>query len=87
MIYQVVSVHDRAAAAFGRPIFVASLGQAIRSFQDELNRNAPDNQMHHHPDDFDMFHLGTFNEENGTFTNLDEPDPIAIGKQLITKGA
>lgn len=86
MILQVVSVHDRAADAFGRPIFTATTGQAIRSFQDEINRAAPENEMNRHPDDFDLYLLATFDDNSGTFTNVDNgPHQLAIGKQL--KGA
>lgn len=82
MIYHVVSVYDRAADAFGRPIFVAALGQAIRSFQDEINRDAQDNPMSQHPDDFDLFYLGQFDDASGKFENNAEPKQLAIGKQL-----
>lgn len=82
MIYQIVSVHDRAANGYGRPIFVAALGQAIRSFQDEINRAAADNEMSRHPDDFDLFHLGTFNDDTGQLASLPAPMQIAIGKQM-----
>ena len=40
----VVSIKDRAADAYGRPFYVPSVGVAIRSFQDEVNRAAEDNQ-------------------------------------------
>lgn len=82
MIYQLVSVYDKATGAHGRPIFVATTGQAIRSFQDEINRPAPDNEMNRHPDDFRLYHLGTFDDSTGQFTNLEKPIQLAIGSQL-----
>lgn len=82
MIYEIVSVHDRAAAAYGRPIFTQTTGQAIRSFQDEINRNAPDNTMFAHPEDFVLFHLGNFDDATGTFNNVLAPAQLAYGKQL-----
>lgn len=84
MIYQVVSVYDRAADAFGRPVFALALGQAIRSFQDEINRNERDNTMHAHPEDYDLFHLGEFDDATGKFTNLPDIKQLAIGKQMST---
>lgn len=83
MIYTVVSVRDRAANAFGRPAFVTAAGAGIRSFQDELNRAGADNVMNQHPDDFDLFELGVFNDETGKFVLFDEPKQIAVGKQLV----
>lgn len=83
MKLEIVAIHDRAADAFGRPISVNALGQAIRSFQDEINRPAENNEMNRHPDDYDLFHLGTYDDNTGELTSLEEPKQIAIGKQLV----
>ena len=76
------SMKDRAADAFARPMFVPSIGVAIRSFSDEINRQADDNQLYQHPDDFDLYDLGVFDDSNGKFELHDEPKQIAIGKQV-----
>lgn len=81
MKYIVVSVRDRAADAYGRPFFVAALGQAIRSFTDEVNKKGPDNTIGSHPEDFDLYHLGTFDDATGTF-ECGTPRQIAIGKDV-----
>lgn len=67
---QVVAVRDSAMDAFARPFFVPTTALAVRSFSDEVNRQAADNQMHVHPEDFELVHLATFNEETGEFVNL-----------------
>ncbi|AXH74631.1 MAG: nonstructural protein [Microviridae sp.] len=68
MKMQVVSVLDVAAQAYGRPAFCAALGAATRSFVDEVNR-APtpgnDNVLFSHPEDFQLFHIGEFDDFNG----------------------
>lgn len=84
MKINVYAVRDRAMDGFLRPIFVQSDGVAIRSFVDELNRAAPDNAMYAHPDDYDLYYLGTFHEETGTF-NTQPPKQIAIGKQVAIR--
>lgn len=61
----VCSVKDRALDAFSRPFFVPSVGVAERSFQDEV-RN-PESEMSKHPEDYDLYLLGTFDEAMGTF--------------------
>lgn len=53
-VQYVVAVKDRAVGAFGRPFVVPSVPAAVRSFTDEVNRSAVDNQMYQHPDDFDL---------------------------------
>lgn len=82
MIFNIVALHDRAANAYARPYYVQALGQAIRSFLDELNRDAAENPMYKHPDDFNLYHLGYYDEDHGTFENLPQPHKIADGKQL-----
>ena len=48
----ICAVRDSAADVFGRPYFVPTAGVAIRSFTDEVNRGADDNQFYKHPKDF-----------------------------------
>ena len=82
MINVIVSVKDRAADAFGRPAFVPSIGLAIRSFSDEVNRDSADNQMFHHSDDFDLYELGSFDDSTGIITMLDVPKVVSLGKSV-----
>lgn len=82
MIYFVCSVHDAAIGAFGRPAFVASMGQAIRSFTDEVNRGAEDNVMFKHPEDVSLYHLGTFDDGTGLFELVQVPRRICEGKSV-----
>lgn len=76
------SVKDRAADAYGRPMFVPSVGVAIRSFSDEVNRDDPDNQLNKHPDDFDLYELGEFDDNTGLFALHDQPKLLSLGKQV-----
>ena len=69
------SVKDRAADAYGRPMFVPSTGVAIRSFSDEINRAADDNQLYNHPNDFDLY-------EFGIFEIYEQPKLLSLGKQV-----
>jgi hypothetical protein len=76
------SVKDRAADAYGRPMFVPSIGVAIRSFSDEINRSAADNQLHNHPDDFDLYEFGEFDDNTGLFNLYEQPKLLSLGKQV-----
>ena len=82
MKLNICSVKDRAADAYGRPMFVPSIGVAIRSFTDEVNRNDPENNLHNHPDDFDLYDLGVFDDQTGMFTLHDQPTQLCLGKQV-----
>lgn len=77
MRWIVVSVRDSAVDAFNRPAFVPALGAATRSFQDEVNREHADNVMYHHPEDYELFELGVFDDSIGSFSMLDRPRSVA----------
>jgi len=76
------SVKDRAADAYARPMFVPSTGVAIRSFSDEINRQAEDNQFYNHPDDFDLYEFGEFDDNTGQFNLYEQPKLLSLGKQV-----
>lgn len=82
MMNVICSVKDRAADAFGRPLFVPSVGLAIRSFSDEVNRDSADNQMFHHSDDFDLYELGTFDDSTGIIECHESPKLLTLGKSV-----
>ena len=85
MIYKVVSIRDRASDLYSAPIFVASLGAAIRSFGDEVNRKAENNQLNSHPEDFDLYLIGEWNDESAAFGGGNIVKQIAIGKDYKAK--
>ena len=49
-----------------------TIGVAVRSFADEVNRKSDDNQMFRHPDDFELWSLGGFDDETGEFHAVDK---------------
>lgn len=83
----VCAVRDRATDCFARPMFVQALGQAVRSFSDEINRVEQDNMLHKHPEDFDLFELGTFDDSDASFELLEKPRQVAIGKDVVRHAA
>lgn len=80
----VVAVRDRSADIFTAPSFVPNLGSAIRGFGDEVNRAAENNLFYHHPEDFDLYSLGTYDDATGTF-DCGVPKQIAVGKDFVSK--
>ena len=83
MLQFIVSVKDRAADVFNRPFFVPHRNVAIRDFTDEVNRSAADNQLNKHPDDFDLYFLGQFDDNSGTFTMEESPLVLVRGKDVL----
>lgn len=82
MKLNICCVKDRAAEAYGRPMFVPSTGVAIRSFSDEINRSDSDNQLFNHPDDFDLYEFGVFDDNTGLFELHSQPKLLTLGKQV-----
>lgn len=80
MRYVVVSIYDRAVAAYSRPAFVRSEGEAIRVFSDEVNRAVPDNPMHVHPEHFVLFFCGYWFDDAAKFV----PPEGGIATELIS---
>lgn len=83
MILKIVAIRDRAADVFGQPNFVTSIGGAIRSFSDEINNKREGNTLNQHPEDFDLFELGDYDDASASFDLLPQPRQIAIGKDCV----
>lgn len=85
MRYKVLAIRDRAIDSYGQPFYSSSVGGAVRSFSDEINRSAENNQLNKHPEDFDLFLLGEFDDQTGEFDST-RPAQVAVGKDLLVKG-
>jgi hypothetical protein len=86
MRYKVLAIRDRAIDAYGQPFYSASVGGAVRSFSDEINNTREGNQLNQHPEDFDLFLLGEFDDNTGEF-DITRPAQVAVGKDLLIKGS
>lgn len=82
MKYVIAAVRDAKSELFGRPFFTQGIGTAMRSFEDEVNRNSDDNTMHHHPDDFSLWHLGYYEDTDGTF-EVNPPKMLSTAREAI----
>ena len=79
---QMFTIYDRKAEAYAQPVFYPSTGAAIRAFADAVNK--PGNDFSAHPEDFMLFHIGSFNEDTAEFINL-EKGKIQIADALNLK--
>lgn len=82
MITQIFCSRDLKADAFGQPFTSQSIGVAERSFIDEVNRADVNNPLYNHPEDFQLFHLGSFNDSDGSFDLIIPPRLIASGSNV-----
>lgn len=80
-VMKIVVVKDRATEAFGQPFFVKHVNEALRSFADEVNRDG--SSLAAHPDDYDLYVVGEFDDQAGTVGVSDGPVIVARGKDLV----
>lgn len=67
----ICSVHDMCANMWTDPFFAVNTASAIRGFTDHVNGSNGD--MSNHPEHFNLFKIGEFDDNKGLIDNLDEP--------------
>lgn len=75
-------VFDSAAQAFANPMFVPHANLALRSFQNEVNRADTANQLYHHPEDFTLYEIGTYDDASAAIEVIQPLRVIARAKDL-----
>lgn len=80
MIYLLVSIKDRAIDAFQPLGNVRAEGEAIRVFKDMISdHNTPQGK---HPDDYDIYLVGRFDDRDGLIEPETPPKKLADGKTI-----
>lgn len=77
----ICSVRDAAINCFLAPFTAKSTNQAARMFGDAINDT--NSEMRKHPEDYDLFVVGEFEEETGELLPRDKPELIVRGKNLV----
>ena len=67
MKVKVFSVYDRLAEAFLPPFVSQTAATAVRQFDNSVND--PQHNFHTHSADYDLYMLGTFDDQVGDFEN------------------
>lgn len=82
MNIQMMALFDKKARAFKTPWFAAHVELGVRAVADAAN-NAPEMDIYKFPEDFSVYHLGTFNDENGQM--ILAAQPIIVCEALSLK--
>lgn len=80
---KIYSIKDQAVEAFAQPFFVKAQGVAVRMFMDETNNEQ--SQINKHPEDFELWYLGEFDDETGQITQP-QIERIARATDFTNKG-
>ena len=77
------AVRDSASEAFMRPFPAVARGQAVRSFTDEVNAEREGNALFFHPEDFELWLVGYFDDVSGlTFQAENGSELVVRGKDV-----
>lgn len=79
MRFKIISVRDIVADVFSQPQFAPNLGSAIRSFGDQCRNKTEGNIIGAHPQDFELYELGEFDDSKAEFHCDNPPRQIAVG--------
>lgn len=84
MILRAYSVRDLKASAFATPFFLSTDAVAIRTFSDAIaDKSHP---MAAHPEDYQLFYLGEFEDQSGAFERAQSPVFLCDGLGQVTNG-
>lgn len=83
MLMTIVAVRDKKCDCFSRPFFAQTPAAAIRSFSDEVNRAHEENPYYKHPEDYALYELGQYNDEDGSINTHALPKLLIQADQTI----
>ncbi|WNK13429.1 MAG: nonstructural protein [Microvirus sp.] len=78
-----VAVFDVAAQYFHPPVFFRATGAALRWFE-TLVKDPTAVDVHNHPEHFQLFHIGEFDDFNALFVPLTPPNLLIHGSAFDT---
>lgn len=81
MLQRIFSIYDSKTMAYMQPFFSVSKGAAIRALTDLLQDET--HPISKHPEDYTLFELGEFNDNDATF-NM-ESTPVSLGVAIEWK--
>jgi len=83
MKMEIFTVYDSAARRYLEPFTAATVEVAIRMFRQIVN--TPDHQFNKFPEDYTLFHVGSFLQEDGTLVANDTPYSLGVALTYIDR--
>lgn len=82
----VFAVRDIVSNLYAQPFCDVNNGSAIRGFREVIQRGDGTSQIGQHPEDYELFVLGSFDDESARFELLEIPERISRGADhLVSK--
>lgn len=80
-IKRVYATRDSKTEFYYTPFYQNTEAEALRTFgSSTLN---PESMLAKYPEDYDLFYLGTYDDQQGKFTLLDTPQHVVKAVNLI----
>lgn len=79
MIHQLFSIFDNKTNAFAPPFIHTNEATAIRAIQGTIQER-PQDMMSKNPQDFELYYMGTFDDNNGKYQVV---NPKSVGNIKI----
>lgn len=81
MILKMFSIRDQKAETFNSPFFQPTHGEAERSFRQMVADQKT--IVNKYPEDFDLYFVGEYNTNKGTFKTIDTPQHLLKAVSFI----
>jgi hypothetical protein len=81
MLYKMYTIHDQKAGIFHPPYVKQSHGEAERDFTTAVNDDRTN--LNRYPEDFNLYYVGTWDDNTGKAELLDSPQHIIKAIQCI----
>lgn len=80
---EIFTVFDTAAKRFLQPFFADTVEVACRMFRELVNKEG--HQFNKYPEDYVLFHLGTYDGENGSLNSFPEPHSLGVAITYVQR--
>lgn len=77
------SIRDQKSEVFNTPFFQKTHGEAERSFRELVTDQK--SMVHKYPEDYDLYFIGTYNDQTGLIKPLDTPQHMLKAVQIKTQ--
>lgn len=83
MKHGVFAVRDTCIGSFLMPMFFPNNAGAVRALGDAVNKPKEDNNFYQHPEHYQLYHIGNFDDEVGIVVSLPAPEFIVDCQSLV----
>jgi len=81
MLLNAYAIYDSKAEAYNQPFFRLKHGVSIREFSEVANDEK--SNISKNPEDFTLFHIGSYDDSTGLLTPLSTPSSLGLALEFV----